>query len=198
MSPGVNVLDVGAGQQIYKGDVVSFGGSYTSHDFGEYLGEEAPFGLNSPWGLGETDILCDILDIPEERKWDLVLCTEVLEHVPDPVAALEKLTRLVCEGGSLLITAPRLSLSHQAPYHFATGLSPFFYEKWLPIFGCKIKSLTLHGDWADFHSQETRRLLRLPALAQVPLAAAIRLITPRRVIDTAGFSVFIEATSSDG
>ena len=197
---GIECLDVGAGQQPYRQEILSLGGGYTAQDFGEYEGNDFATGLNSAWELGNTDIISDILEIPEDRKFDLILCTEVLEHVPDPVRALEKLTRLTHKtpgrSSRLLLTAPRLSLSHQAPFHFATGLSPFFYEKWLPVFGFEIVELTLHGDWADFFAQEIRRFLRLPGLTQIPITHLIRPFTSRKIIDSAGFSVFVLARST--
>lgn len=39
--------------------------------------------------------------------FDLVLCTEVLEHVPDPVAALRGLRRLLAPGGTLVLSTPQ-------------------------------------------------------------------------------------------
>jgi SAM-dependent methyltransferase len=76
----------------------------------------------------EVDIICDILDIPNSQKFDAVLCTEVLEHVPDPVKALEKMSQLLRPGGVAIITFPGMSWTHQAPYYFSSGLSPYWVE----------------------------------------------------------------------
>jgi SAM-dependent methyltransferase len=40
----------------------------------------------------------------EDAAFDLVVCTEVLEHLPDPAAALRELARV--SGGRLLLTVP--------------------------------------------------------------------------------------------
>lgn len=47
----------------------------------------------------------DICDMPfEDRSFDLVMCTEVLEHLPNPNMALKELIRV--SNGNLLITVP--------------------------------------------------------------------------------------------
>jgi ubiquinone/menaquinone biosynthesis C-methylase UbiE len=47
-----------------------------------------------------------VLDLPfPDRSFDLVLCSEVLEHLPDPMAALQELIRV--SAGHVLITVPR-------------------------------------------------------------------------------------------
>ena len=48
-------------------------------------------------------------DITDSRlgTFDLVLCTEVLEHVPDPLAALRGLRRLLAPGGTLVLSTPQ-------------------------------------------------------------------------------------------
>jgi ubiquinone/menaquinone biosynthesis C-methylase UbiE len=92
---------------------------------------------------------------------DAVLCTEVLEHVPDPLAAIKEFSRLVKPGGYLLITAPFASLTHFAPYHFASGLSRFYYEKHLQENGFTIEELALNGNFFEYIAQENRRIKQI-------------------------------------
>jgi SAM-dependent methyltransferase len=40
----------------------------------------------------------------EDRSFDLVLCTQVLEHVLDPAAALRELARVLEQGGTLVLS----------------------------------------------------------------------------------------------
>jgi SAM-dependent methyltransferase len=47
--------------------------------------------------------------------FDTVLCTEVLEHVPDPAAAARELARVVAPNGVVLLTVPFLHGLHEVP-----------------------------------------------------------------------------------
>jgi SAM-dependent methyltransferase len=123
------LLDVGCGTQPFKNLILENGIEYLSQDFGKYEGDNTFFGLhNSEKPKDSIDFICDILEIPEKRQFDIVLCTEVFEHVPDPAKALEKLLKLVSTSGVLIVTVPGSSWTHQAPYYFSSGLSPYWFE----------------------------------------------------------------------
>lgn len=158
LKPGTSLLDVGAGECPYKLFCEHL--NYTSQDVNLYDGEGNSKGLQTgTWNFDKIDIRCDILDIPENQKFDTVLCTEVLEHVPDPVKALEKIARLVNEDcGRLIVTAPFASLTHFAPYHYSTGFSEYFYRFHLDRLGFKIEQLTFNGGFFDFVAQELARV----------------------------------------
>lgn len=188
---GKRLLDVGAGQQPYRHVIEESGAKYYSHDFNSYVPSDIAGGLHIEWPHLRQDYECDVLEIPEDEPFDFLICTEVLEHVSDPVRTFEKLSRLLVPKGELIITVPRMSLIHQAPFHFATGLSEFFFEHWAKSFGMKVVELALHGDYADFLSQEIRRLLRLPGFFQIPLSKVIRLVASKDTLSSGGFSVFV-------
>ena len=52
-------------------------------------------------------VVRDDVTAPALGTFDLVLCTEVLEHVPDPPAALCGLRRLLAPGGTLVLSTPQ-------------------------------------------------------------------------------------------
>lgn len=57
--------------------------------------------------------------IPLENELaDLILCTEVLEHVPEYSVAMSELHRLLKPGGVLLVTVPFVWVLHEAPNDF--------------------------------------------------------------------------------
>lgn len=152
------ILDAGAGECQYKKYCSHL--NYTSQDFAEYDGKGNEIGIQTQsWDNSKIDIISDIVSIPvEDSSYDAVLCTEVLEHVIDPVSALNELDRILKKGGYLIITAPFSSLTHFAPYHFFTGFSKFFYEEFTKKKGYEILELNPNGNYFDYLAQELRRL----------------------------------------
>ncbi len=157
---GSKILDAGAGECQFKKFCSHL--NYVSQDFAQYDGTGNEGLQTGTWDNTQLDIVSDITSIPvEDGSFDAVMCTEVLEHVPDPVAALKELNRVLKHGGFLLITAPFASLTHFAPYHFATGLSRYFYELHLGILGYDFLDLQQNGNYFDFVAQEVRRVKRV-------------------------------------
>jgi ubiquinone/menaquinone biosynthesis C-methylase UbiE len=154
---GSRILDAGAGECQFKKFCTHL--EYTSQDFAQYTGEGSVGLQTGSWDNSRIDIVSDIARIPvADGSFDAVMCTEVLEHVPDPVAALNELYRVLKPGGRLLITAPFASLTHFAPYHFATGFNRFFYEHHFNRLGLEIIDLQMNGNYFEFLAQELRRV----------------------------------------
>lgn len=152
------LLDAGAGTQRYRKFCTHL--KYVSQDFCEYdgIGDQRGFQPGSHETAG-TDIVSDICAMPvPDGAFDHVLCTEVLEHVPDPVGAIRELGRVMKPGGVLLLTVPFASLTHMAPYYYQSGFSRYFFEYWLPRLGFTLEELVQNGDWATWMGQELRRV----------------------------------------
>jgi ubiquinone/menaquinone biosynthesis C-methylase UbiE len=157
---GSRILDAGAGElknRQYCGHL-----QYVSQDFCQYKGEQgAPAeGLQcKSWDTSRIDLVSDITAIPApDASFDAILCSEVLEHVPEPTHALDEFKRLLKPGGVLIITAPFCSLVHMAPYHYCSGFSKYWYEHHLTLRGFEIKEITANGDWYALLRQEITRL----------------------------------------
>lgn len=163
LSPGSRLLDAGAGELRNKPLCSHL--VYVSQDVCQYEGAGDARGLQTgTWDTSNIDLVCDIADVPEpDASFDVILCSEVLEHLPDAVKVLDEFARLLKPGGRLIVTAPFASLVHFAPYHFATGFSRYWYEYHLPRLGFQIESLEANGDWFAYCRQE---LLRLPQTAR--------------------------------
>ena len=196
------LLDVGAGMCRYKNFIIEKGFSYTSHDFNQYTPGKCNLGFQDRlWSKLNHQFVCDVLEIPEEKKFDLVLCTEVLEHVPDPVATFQKLIRLVKHNGHIVITVPFMSLAHQTPYWFSSGLSPFWFEYWSKKLNLLTVEIKLSGDFLDVYNQFTGLLQNhkpedfnahnLPKIIQVKSLKQYRNEFPNELISSGAFGVFV-------
>jgi SAM-dependent methyltransferase len=128
-------LDAGAGELRNK--PLCHHLTYVSQDLCLYEGQGDGTGLQTRrWDTDRIDIRCDITAIPEpDASFDAILCSEVFEHLPDPLKALDEFARLLKPGGKLILTAPFASLVHFAPYFFGTGFSKYWYEHHLPARG---------------------------------------------------------------
>ena len=176
---GGRILDAGAGELRNKPLCAHL--DYVSQDVCEYDGAGDAKGLQTgTWNTSQIDIVSDIVAIPlPDATFDAILCSEVFEHIPDPLKALDEFGRLLKPGGQLIITAPFASIVHFAPQFYATGFSRYWYEHHLPPRGFRVTSLTANGDWFAVLRQE---LMRLPKLSRArgdwtwplayPLAAA--------------------------
>jgi SAM-dependent methyltransferase len=157
LPPGARLLDAGAGECQYKKHCGHL--KYVAQDIAVYDGKGDAGLQTGSWDFSQIDIVSDILKIPEpDASFDAVLCTEVLEHLPDPVRALDEMARLLRPGGMFVITAPFWSLTHFAPYHYATGFNRYFYESHLERLGFDIVEMTPNGNFFECVGQELRRV----------------------------------------
>lgn len=160
---GARILDAGAGEGRFKPFCAHL--EYVSQDFAQYDGTGDGVGLQmGSWDQSHLDLVCDITAIPEpDASFDAILCTEVLEHLPAPLLALQEFARLLRPGGEAIITAPFCSITHFAPYHFYTGFNRYFYETHLPALGLEIVELEENGNYFEYLAQELRRVRSVAA-----------------------------------
>lgn len=153
------ILDAGAGELKNRQHCLHL--KYVSQDFCQYKGGGAcNEGLQSNlWDTSQIDIISDITAIPEpDASFDVILCSEVLEHIPEPTHALDEFARLLKPGGILILTAPFASNVHMAPYHYCSGFSKYWYQHHLTQRNFEIQELTPNGDWYALLRQEITRL----------------------------------------
>ena len=110
-----SLLDVGCGAQVYRGLLprqVIYRGIDT-------IDSKARFGYSMPdtympnthyFGGDDWGVV--------DRAFDTVLCTEVLEHIPDPAAFLARAGRCLRPGGRLVLTVPFAARWHFLPYDY--------------------------------------------------------------------------------
>jgi len=158
---GKKLLDAGAGECKYKKYCSHL--IYKSQDFGKYNGVGDGVGLQTKvWNTSSIDIVSDIINIPvEDKSFDYILCTEVLEHIPHPDEAIKEFSRILKDSGKLILTAPFCSQTHFAPFHFCTGFNSYWYEKILGEEGFRTIELSTNGNYFDYVLQE---LIRTPLM----------------------------------
>lgn len=153
---GLKILDAGAGEQQFKPFCRHL--KYTSQDFGKYDGIGDGKGIQmGKWDNRELDIVSDITDIPAESDFfDIVFCSEVLQHLPRPSEAIREMLRVLKPGGTIILTAPFASITHFSPFHYSSGFNKYFYEYWLKEFNCEILQIEFNGNYFEFVAQEIR------------------------------------------
>jgi len=74
--------------------------------------------INIDWGTN-PNIFADVTRTPLSAKSvDCILCTEVLEHLPDPQACVDEMHRLLRDGGLVFASVPFFYPVHADPYDF--------------------------------------------------------------------------------
>jgi len=115
IAPGDRVLDVGCGSgrhacAVYRLEGVVVVGADLSYDdvqkakkgleFHDALGEHG----GGVWGVN----VADITHLPfGDNCFDLVICAEVLEHIPDESSAISEILRVLKPGKNLVVSVPR-------------------------------------------------------------------------------------------
>ncbi|GAA3541701.1 methyltransferase [Aeromicrobium flavum] len=112
---GTRFIDVGAGAGRHSYEALRRGAHVTAFDLDEVelKGVEDMFGAMAlegevpPGGSGQVKV-GNILEMPyEDGSFDVVLASEILEHVPEDVQAISELERILAPGGVLAVTVPR-------------------------------------------------------------------------------------------
>lgn len=101
-----HVLDAGAGDNPYR----SFF-SHVRYDSTDFCQVEKKY--------GHLSYICNLEKISvKSDTYDLIFCTQTLEHVAEPKSVLSELYRILKPGGHLWLTAPLFYPEHEIPYDF--------------------------------------------------------------------------------
>jgi len=115
---GYRVLDVGCGPKPYY--------PFFAERSSEYVGVDV---VPQP----AAELVGSVEELPvEDGAFDLVLCTQVLEHCDDPVRAVGELRRVTAPGGRVLASTHGVQVYHPSPQDYwrwtYAGLARLFDE----------------------------------------------------------------------
>ncbi len=101
------VLDVGCGESPYRNLIEGKGLGYVGTDYSN----------SGEFGYERSDIIRFSGNrIPfYDELYDTILCTEVLEHTPEPEALVQEAHRILKKGGRALFTVPWSARTHYMP-----------------------------------------------------------------------------------
>ena len=123
---GVSVLDVGCGEQPYRA-LLGSTCTYVGIDVDSRHPESLAIEPGRPW--------------PVEGPFDVVLCTQVIEHVTDIRNFCEEICRVLAPGGELMLSVPFLYPIHDI--HDYRRLTPAGVAQLFP--GCQIEKVMIFG-----------------------------------------------------
>jgi SAM-dependent methyltransferase len=129
---GGHVLDAGAGECPYKDYF-----SHTRYDSTDLCRVEKVY--------GKLSFISDISKLPiHSDSYDLVFCSQTLEHMTDPLTVIKEISRVIKPGGQLWLTAPLYYTEHEIPFDY------YRYTKYGLIYlfenaGLEIESI----DWLE-------------------------------------------------
>lgn len=170
MKPGLKVLDAGSGrlpEQTLRSDILATGATLHTLDF--CAGEG-------------VDFVGDVSALPfDANSYDIVLSTQVLEHVQDPERVCVEMARVLKPGGHLFLTTPQSSPIHNEPFNYFNfthyGLSLLFEKAGLQVVTKQAQGG--HFTLLAFQLHWTARYLQncsAPQLVKVPVVLLAKIL----------------------
>lgn len=98
------VLDIGCGEKPFF--------AYAPGGVSVWTGLDLP---GNP--AADVHATADALPFPD-ASFETVLCTEVLEHLPDASAGIREIGRVLADGGHAIVTVPFLYPLHEEPHDY--------------------------------------------------------------------------------
>ena len=103
-----------------------------------------------------------------DASYDTAICIEVLEHVPDPFAAVAAIARVLKPGGVVVLSVPHLSRLHEVPHDYYR-YTEYGLRAMLERAGLEIVELRVKGGLFSFLGHQLSTVLLALAWTLPPL-----------------------------
>lgn len=137
---GRRLLDVGCGRQPFRKMFETMGYAYVGFDI-----EQTPETSVDVLGAIDGDLP---RQLSEGDKFDVIFCTEVLEHVVDWTRAFKNIASLLQGQGVAIITTPHVYMLHEEPHDYWRA-TPYTFSHFADDSGLKIIHYESAGDAWD-------------------------------------------------
>jgi ubiquinone/menaquinone biosynthesis C-methylase UbiE len=115
LASGLIVADIGCGEQPLRDRVESREAVYIGIDIIQNRSNT-------------VDIICSAEAIQlADQSVDIILLTDVLEHIPDLYKAFQEFTRILKPNGKIILTCPFLWFLHEEPYDYQR-ITPYLIQ----------------------------------------------------------------------
>ncbi len=133
------LLDLGCGEMPYKNYI------QTNSNISRYIGIDIENPIYQKHAL--PDLFWDGKTIPlDNDSVDVVMATELFEHLPDIQSVLNEIKRVLKPGGLMFFTVPFLWPLHDTPYD-EYRYTPFALERHFKVAGFSDISIKALGGW---------------------------------------------------
>jgi SAM-dependent methyltransferase len=123
-----HVLDIGCGEQPLRPLIEEHGADYKSVDITQNRTRSVDFLVDMSSPIAHKKI---------PGQFDLILLSEVLEHVPDPFTALLNIKQLLAPSGRAVITTPFVWPLHEQPQDYQR-LTSYWFDKHVASAGLRV------------------------------------------------------------
>ncbi|NJP07110.1 MAG: class I SAM-dependent methyltransferase [Chloroflexaceae bacterium] len=133
---------------------------------------------------GEATIVADIQHCPEvaSNTYDVIVCTQVLEHIANPFKAIAELQRILKPGGTLLLTVPAAYPYHAIPQDYWRYtrdslhllLDPGFEQVTVHSYGNQLVVVAAYWYWMADHLPRQALMTSNPDCPTILCAYAIK------------------------
>lgn len=170
LRPGSRLLDVGSGDGHFLSMVLARYPGVVARgvDFSAAAREHAPPDIQALIAVGDVSQLS--VSFPHER-FDVVVCSEVLEHVVDPQKVLNGIAAVLAPGGLCVITVPAGQHYWSALDESAGHLRRFEYSTFPSLVGAAGLKVVKHYGWGALFGKLYYALVRRVGPARAAASA---------------------------